>query len=389
MTSALNLPQDAEFGAPLDAAVLAELLACDDYPFIRRAYWSLLGREPDPGGLANYLDRLRSGTPKLQVLSELANSSEGQTKGGLAVGAVPAEAPAAVRLPSAGRLATTWDRQLAYHGGAFIDCAYHTLLGRAPDPDGLRSYLGKLRNGTSKVEILVRLRQSAEYSARSRHSRRLRDAIRKLERRAPGAHKESGTLQGASDQIAGGPPSVAAVLAYDDETFATHVFWLVIGAPPNADELATYVASMKSGLSRRKLLQEIQTSPKGRQRESLLRRLDWETTKVHLARVPLLGWLLKTALGMESNSPMAMRLRRMEHLLLSLTREGDIPPELHEADASPAPSVNEGKPGPSESGTQASPRDIVNASPQATTPVGASLRSLPMPINWGKSKDHG
>ena len=89
--------------------MLAELLACEDYPFIRRAYWALLGREPDPGGLANYLERLRSGTPKVQVLSELAHSPEGRTKGaalGLD-GAVLEVVPTPLAVQSVARVADT------------------------------------------------------------------------------------------------------------------------------------------------------------------------------------------------------------------------------------------------------------------------------------------
>lgn len=168
---------DTGLAEPLDASVLEELLACEDYPFIRRAYWVLLGREPDPGGLANYLDRLRSGTPKVQVLAELARSPEGRAKGTLApdrtLPEVVQPAPPAPATPGV----MTYDELLAKDAQAFLACAYRTLLGRDPDPDGLQFYSGLLRTGVPKIQILAQLRYSEECAARTRGSRQDRHPI--------------------------------------------------------------------------------------------------------------------------------------------------------------------------------------------------------------------
>ena len=293
-----RFPSGAEVGAPLDEGMLADLLACDDYSFVRRAYWVLLGREPDPGGLANYLDRLRSGTPKLQVLSELAQSPEGLAKGaGISADVIPAPAQASVPLQSTTEIVGTWDQLLACHGRAFIACAYQSLLGRSPDPDGLRLCLAQLCEGMSKVQILDRLRHSAEYKTRTR----------------------------------------------------------------------------------------------GQRKRPLVRRLDQEAWKFRLASVPLLGWFIKGALGIDGNSPIEMRLRRIEYLLQSSSRENEIPPELYETDASPAPLDIERKFVPSISATGPIPCDIADAGLQAeaATPIARTLRSLPEPTNWYKETDHG
>ena len=163
----------------MDAELLAELSGCDDHSFIRRAYWVLLGREPDSGGLANYLERLRSGSPKLQVLSELAQSPEGLAQSSEdrtqrlveQNPMVPAEGPAPNPLRTVTRVAGTLDELLANHGQAFIACAYQTLLGRDPDPDGLRFYLAELRNGFSKIQVLAQLHRSEECRTRFRENR--------------------------------------------------------------------------------------------------------------------------------------------------------------------------------------------------------------------------
>lgn len=268
--------------------MLADLLACDDYSFVQRAYWVLLGREPDPGGLANYLDRLRSGTPKLQVLSELAQSPEGRAKGAVKSDDAATAASASVILRNTVGAATTWNQLLAQHGRAFVTCAYQTLLGRDPDPEGLRTYLAQLCDGKTKIQILDQLHHSAEYKTRTR----------------------------------------------------------------------------------------------GQEKQPLVRHLELETLKLRLASLPLIGWFLKAALGVDGNSPMEIRLRRIEYQLLSSHQEGEILPQPQEMNFSPAAPDSERKTEQCEPVVHPIPREIADARPPATTLVVATLRSLPMPANW-------
>lgn len=57
---------------------------------------------------------------------------------------------------------STLDELLSYHDQQFVRCAYQTLLGREPDHEGLGYYLGRLRTGFSKMQILAQLRLSKE-----------------------------------------------------------------------------------------------------------------------------------------------------------------------------------------------------------------------------------
>jgi hypothetical protein len=274
--------------------VLADLLSCDEYSFVRRAYWVLLGREPDPAGLANYLNQLRAGTSKSEVLSEMAGSPEGRIKGGampIDMNEVPAPP---VPLPIIAKT-ESWDQLLAYHGGAFVACAYQTLLGRNADPTGQRNYLAKLRDGISKVQLLAFLRHSEEFKSRARGQK---------------------------------------------------------------------------------------TSP-------LVRRLDREVTKFYLARIPLVGWIFKAVLGIEGNSPMEMRLRRIEYLLMSSSREYEVSPEIRGADALPLSSEPEEQPASPGSAMRSLARGIADPSLQTAAANVATLRSLPMPTNWKKETEHG
>ena len=56
---------------------------------------------------------------------------------------------------------------LNFHDLHFVDFAYVSILGRAPDPAGQEYYLRQLRQGEDKGSILVRLRYSPEGRARA------------------------------------------------------------------------------------------------------------------------------------------------------------------------------------------------------------------------------
>jgi hypothetical protein len=64
--------------APKD---LAALMTLPGPEFVRASYRALLGREPDPAGLAFYRARLREGVGRLQIVCELAASPEAVNKG--------------------------------------------------------------------------------------------------------------------------------------------------------------------------------------------------------------------------------------------------------------------------------------------------------------------
>lgn len=72
-------PSPIQEGNPYHRAnSLAELLSWDDVEFIRCAYVTVLGRQPDPGGEAFYADQIRKGRSKMDVLWQLRRSNEAQ-----------------------------------------------------------------------------------------------------------------------------------------------------------------------------------------------------------------------------------------------------------------------------------------------------------------------
>lgn len=64
----------------LGAGTLAELLGLADQEFVECAYWTILGREADPQGLAHYTARLRLGDHRMQVAAALRRSHEGRSR---------------------------------------------------------------------------------------------------------------------------------------------------------------------------------------------------------------------------------------------------------------------------------------------------------------------
>ena len=76
-------------------------------------------------------------------------------------------------------VATTLEELLSYDDERFIHSAYHTLLNRAPDAEGMRYYLARVRTGISKVEILAQLSSGAEGKPRQIKVAGLNEAIRR------------------------------------------------------------------------------------------------------------------------------------------------------------------------------------------------------------------
>jgi glycosyltransferase involved in cell wall biosynthesis len=56
---------------------IEELLSLYDEAFVRCAYATVLGRDPDPGGFKHYLSRIRSGESRHAILAEIRLSPEG------------------------------------------------------------------------------------------------------------------------------------------------------------------------------------------------------------------------------------------------------------------------------------------------------------------------
>ena len=149
---------------------LKDVLSLDGAEFLGAAYLLMLGRPVDPEGFRNYSARLNSGASKLSIVAELHASPEGRAYGANVPDLL---VPFAQGLP----IATDIDELLALHDLAFIDCAYKSLLKRAPDAVGFSHYLKLIRSGAAKMRVVSNLAFSAEGRKAAPSLRGLRRSI--------------------------------------------------------------------------------------------------------------------------------------------------------------------------------------------------------------------
>ena len=145
---------------------LGELLGGNDAEFLAQAYQVLLGRDPDESGLQTYLGKLceHSSFSRVDVLRALRFSEEGRTLGVEVAGLLPLLAEAQSVFPALDlKPAYALGELLRYSDELFVRNAYHAILRREPDQQGLHIYLSRLRQGVlSKLDILGALRFSSE-----------------------------------------------------------------------------------------------------------------------------------------------------------------------------------------------------------------------------------
>jgi hypothetical protein len=139
------------------ASSLQDLLRLNGSSFVECGFVSTIGCLPSDDLKRLYIAKLNVGTDKLQILLEILDSH-----GGASPAAKDLEV--AIRNMRGGLypVASSTDELLALDDVAFVDCAYKTLLQRAPDALGVAHYLQLIRSGASKRRIIAQLRLSTE-----------------------------------------------------------------------------------------------------------------------------------------------------------------------------------------------------------------------------------
>lgn len=77
------------------------------------------------------------------------------------------------------RSVTTLEELLLLNNESFIHSAYQTILGRAPDKEGMQYYIKRLKADVSKIEILAQLRISKEGISRPLNIAGLNEAVKR------------------------------------------------------------------------------------------------------------------------------------------------------------------------------------------------------------------
>jgi hypothetical protein len=129
----------------------AALMKLEARRFVCGLYQSVLGRDPDPEGLASHLSRLQEGESKAQLVMSIAASDEAK------------QFREEVRhSPHLIPLSSSLDEMMKYQGTTYIRAAYIGLLGREPDKVGLACYMPILERRHGKQKIAIALADSVE-----------------------------------------------------------------------------------------------------------------------------------------------------------------------------------------------------------------------------------
>jgi hypothetical protein len=282
-------------------------------------------------------------------------------------------------------VATTWEDFEFTFDRNFIFSAYQTLLARDPDEQGLAHYLLRLRRGQSKIEILSALLDSPEYRGREAHLRALQRALMTAENQPAGV-ESCVPIMNEPGSISPIGITTHEVIAYPALAFVTHVSHYSLGIRLDIQVITDYVNRMNAGLSKAQVLMELMTSQATTRRAALLSRIHYEMKRRRIARIPLVGMIIRAFLGIEGDSARELRLRRIENHLFANAPDDEHP----ERSPRSATSVASGEERQSSSKPEPefeSPSYTEHA-PAAARRAATSLRSLPQPKKWIEGKDH-
>jgi hypothetical protein len=159
------------------------------------------------------------------------------------------------------------------HEEAFVDAAYRAVLSRAPDSTGKEHFLGLLREGASKAEILRRMRYSPEGEA-------IGTTIDGLPQPdiAPVPAPEKGRMSRLSD-FAG----------LHDVAFLDAAYRAALGRTPDSIGKEFYLGLLRKGASQAEVLGRLRYSPEGRGNSASIDGLARAYRFDRLARWPILG----------------------------------------------------------------------------------------------------
>jgi len=214
---------------------------------------------------------------------------------------------------------TRLQQLLALHDRAFVFGAYGKILGREPDTTGLANYLEQIRAGKSKIGILAQLGHCAERHAIQTNVLEWSAAVR--QRDTPPSPALLGPRQSprpGNPMAACAAPQFAELLAYPEKDFISVVFRILTSAEPPPGNLAAYSRKLRQGMSRRQLVAEVLSSEDARSASEFTVSLASAIQLYRLARLPLVGWIIGLATGIEGEGACVQRLRRIENQVFQL-----------------------------------------------------------------------
>ncbi len=228
-----------------------ELLELDGEDFIKAVFLQLLGRPVDSEGKRHYLNRLKRGAPKLAVIRDVTQTEEFVRSGTTLPDGFLRELPAAperLTLARARRyIALGKQPLLRLEGKAFIDAAFHFILKRPADQQGLDYHYMEWLQTADRLRILRDLAASKEARSKRRWNSllRLAIAVRRLR------HLFS-------------PPPLPPILTVAEPEFWVGAWSLIYGHGPSHDERVQFGTMLANTGDRVLVLEAIAQSPSAR-----------------------------------------------------------------------------------------------------------------------------
>ncbi len=232
LLATLLVPQPAPVGAEDDVYAFP-----NPEEFVTQQYQDFLARDPDPGGLAFWAQRLRSGVNPADLVQQLVAAPEfgdsvapvvrlykahfrrspdfeglqfwaGWVRGGSSLNDVSAQ------FALSSEFVRTYG---SLSDGEFVDLVYRNVLGREPDSGGRAYWLDRLATGFSRGAMMVSFSESIENVAATAGEVRATMLYLGMLRRTP----EAGGLAFWADYLDQGRPyggAIAGFLVSDEYT---------------------------------------------------------------------------------------------------------------------------------------------------------------------------
>lgn len=297
---------------------VAELFEQDDEQFVRSAYHSILGRAPDPEGLGNYVELIRTGIPKQQIVIALSKSPEASTskKELLRIDAEQDD------MGGARAYTVSFDELILLQDRRFIHAAYLRILGREADKEGMSIYLTQLRCGLSKIAILGHIEDSKE--SRDRQAT-IKEWYRVTRASAPIAAQGDGvgpeildTKRAKESSIL---PTAKELFSYSSKEIIHIVHRCLLGRSPSLESVNFYMSEIARGRSKKQLVAKILASDEINETRIFHGRVTTQIAKYRWGQLPIIGKFIRVVTGIEGEWPDDRRLRRIENQLFQIRDE--------------------------------------------------------------------
>jgi FkbM family methyltransferase len=197
------------------------------------------------------------------------------------------------------RAAISISEMLSLEGETFIDCAYFTILKRAPDPPGGTFYLSRLLAGEKKIQILDEISASEE------------------------AELAGVLLPGLRISKANPASSLTSLVELDGEQFIDCSYLTLLRRLPDASGKRTYYDLLLNGVGKIDILNEISSSEEGRRAGVNLSGLTAAVERERRARQPFVEFVNRVFGRYGSPKTSETRLRAVEQRVIRLSHQSE------------------------------------------------------------------